>query len=290
MRRNKGVLVCIWSPLLHGEGCSTVAAAVGFGLQRLTAGKVIMINRSDHLSYMERFIERDMEVKYTLDSLKVFNESLQVEHIRTYATRINPDLFMIAGSRLDDALTKTGRGFDAVLLDRCLEGFDIVLVDLTSGVKTENKQYLERADQIIAVVTPNAIMLEELFSNIKYQEANRYLLDQNKTTVVLNKLYPDKDWSGQAAGLKRRFSFEHVFGISYDSEVMTACCQDRNFYSYFSGSIACQEYAFASEISEICGFMAKRLKIPEAQAVRYEKRSLFNRFLKKKYSQSEVRI
>lgn len=287
MRGGKGKLICIWSPVLHGEGCSTLADAVGFGIQLLTDRKVLIMNHSGCLSYMERFIENDIKIRYTLDSLKIFTESLQIEHIHTYATRINSNLFMIAGSRIDKKITKEGNGFDSMLIDRCLEGFDVVIVDLSTGIREDNRQYLERADHVIAVVSPNEIMLEELFSSQQYEEARMYLLNRSKTTVILNKLHEGWALHGQIARFKRHFGFEQIMGVCYDGDILKACCHDRNFYSYLCGGIKHSENIFIQQVTDVCEYLIERLNIEAV--LKQEKNSFISKLLKRKYSHFEVR-
>lgn len=289
MRGGKGKLICVWSPVLHGEGCSTLADAIGFGLQLLTDKKVLIMNCSGYLSYMERFVERDIEIRYTLDNLKIFGERLQTEHIHTYATRINSNLFMIAGSRIDKTITREGKGFDSVLIDRCLEGFDVVVVDLSTGIREDNYQYLERADHIIAVITPNEIMLEELFSSQQHEAVRTCLLNRAKTTVILNKLYEDWALQEQISKFKRHFGFEQVLGVCYDGDALKACCQERNFYSYLYSGMKHSENMFIQQVAEVCEYLIERLNIEADAGLKQEKNTFISRLLKRKYSQFEVR-
>ncbi|HYF75009.1 MAG TPA: hypothetical protein VD757_00365, partial [Candidatus Nitrosocosmicus sp.] len=130
MRGIKGKLICTWSPVLHGEGASTLACSVGFGMQFYSGKKVLIVNKSNSSSHMEKYVDKDIEIKYSMDNLRIFSTGIQTDHVLTYATQVNKELYMIAGSRFNKAITGEPGDFDRLFLDRCLEEFDIVVADI----------------------------------------------------------------------------------------------------------------------------------------------------------------
>ena len=165
MRGEYGKLICTWSPVQYGVGSSTLACSVGFGIHCGYGKKVLIVNKGRCNNHMEKYLEKDIAVRYSMDNLKIFNAGIKAEHIQTYATQVNTDLYMIAGSRLKKGIVRESYDFDRLFIERCLEVFDIVVADIDAGVRKENKYYLEKADRIISVFAPNEIIIDELYQS-----------------------------------------------------------------------------------------------------------------------------
>lgn len=279
MRGEKGKLVCIWSPVLHREGCSTLACSIGFGMQYFTGKKVLVVNKSNSVSHMEKYVEKDIEIKYSMDNLKIFNTGIRTEHILTYATQVNEGLYMIAGSRLNKSITKENTYFDGLFIDRCLEGFDLVVVDIDTGVRDENRLYLDNADSILAVTTPNEIVIDGLYHNHEMNEALNYLRS-GKTVSIINKLYEDWDISRVVDRYKSRYSLSNSFGINYDGDVLIACCTDSDFYSFLMREIKRDKNAYVKQLTAICEFLVRQLNMENKAAESMRYRNIFKRLLR----------
>jgi cellulose biosynthesis protein BcsQ len=258
MRGAKGKLICIWSPVLHGEGCSTLACSIGFGMQHCTEGKILIVNKSNSNSHMEKYVEKDIEIKYSMDNLKIFNTELRKEHILTYATQVNSGLFMIAGARLNKEITNENASFDKLFVDRCLEGFDVVIIDMDTRVREDNKIYLDCADRIIAVVTPNEIILDELYKQHGMEEIHKYFVSE-KTIKVFNKLYENWELDKVIKRIKSRYKISDIFGLNYDGDILNACCAEKNFYSFLMNEIKLERNSYVKQLMDICSYLSEEL-------------------------------
>lgn len=279
MRGTKGKLICTWSPVLHGEGCSTLACSIGFGMQYYSGKRVLIVNKSNSTSHMEKYVEKDIEIKYSMDNLKIFNTGLRTEHILTYATQMNTGLYMIAGSRLNKDITKENIDFDRLFIDRCLEGFDLVISDMDTGVREENKLYLDRADNIIAVFAPNEIVIDEMCQHSGMQEAYKYFKNE-KTVSVINKLYEGWETSKVLGRYKNKYSLSNIFGLNYDGDVLNACCTDKDFYSFLMKEIKREKNIYVSQLTDICDFLINELYLENSAAESNRYRSIFRRLVK----------
>lgn len=260
MRGEKGKLVCVWSPILQGEGCSTLACSIGIGLHHQSDKKVLIVNKSDSICSMERFVEKDIEIKYSMDNLKIFNSGIRADHILAYATQINTDLYMIAGARFDKRITGESKEFERLFIERCLEGFELVIVDVGKGTSVENKLYLDIADNIISVITPNEIAVDQLFKDSSMQTELDYFTNK-KTVNIINKLYNDWEIGSVVSRYKRKYSLCKTFGLNYNGDLLNACCTDRKFYSFFMKKLKGIKSDYMQQLNEICSFIANELSI-----------------------------
>lgn len=279
MRGARGKLICIWSPVLHGEGCSTLACSIGFGMQYYTGKRVLIVNKSNSTSHMEKYVEKDIQIKYSMDNLKIFNTGIKTEHILTYATQVNTDLYMIAGSQFTKEITKENIDFDRLFIDRCMEGFDIVIADMDTGVREENKLYLDCADNIITVFTPNEIIIDEMFQHPAMQETHKYFIEE-KTVNVINKLYEGWEAGKVLDRYKSKYSLSNIFGLNYDGDVLNACCADKNFYSFLMKEIKREKNSYVKQLTYICDFLIEALYLENITPDREKHRNIFKRLVR----------
>lgn len=279
MREAAGKLICIWSPVLHGEGCSTITDAIGFTLYHRTGKRILIVNKSNSLCNTEEFMAREIEIKYNFDNLKIFNNSIKSDHINTYATRISDNLYMVAGSRISRDITKEDKCFEELFARLCLENFDMVVTDLGISIREDSSPYLDRADVIVAVTSPNCIILDKILEHPEMEKVVRYLRDE-RTINVFNKLYDGWDTVKVAAGLKKKYNFRNAYGLEYDGDVLTACCTDMNFYSFMIRELNRDNSAFAGQISDVCSFMLDKLYPEENRKTMIKEPRLFSRLLK----------
>jgi hypothetical protein len=262
MRGERGKLVCVWSPVLHGEGCSTLACSIGLGAHHITGSRVLIVNKSSSISSVESFLEKDIKIKYSMDNLKIFGTEIRTDHILTYATQINTDLYMIAGSRLDKEITGENEDFERLFINSCLEGFDLTIVDLDTGIREKNSLYLDSADKIISVFTPNEIVLDKLFKEAVLRPALDYFTD-NRTVHVINRLHSSWETKSVLNRYKSRYSLSHAFGLDYNGELLNACCTDRAFYSFCMKELNSRRRGYIKQLDDICSFLASDLSMAE---------------------------
>lgn len=279
MRGEKGKLISVWSPVLHGEGCSTLACSIGFGIQHFTGKKVLVVNKSNSTSHMEKYVEKDIEIKYSMDNLKIFNTGIRSEHILTYATQVNTGLYMLAGSRLNREITKESIDFDRLFIEKCLEGFDIVVADIDTGIRAENRLYLDASDSIVAVLAPNEIIIQELFRNAEMRDVMGYFTDA-RTVNIINKLYEGWDSCRVIGRYNSRYSLTKTFGLNYNGDILNACCNDRNLYSFLMKEIRRRKNEYVKQLSRICEFLAGELSMEEEETESTEYGKRFRRLVR----------
>ncbi len=265
MRGEKGKLVCVWSPVLHGEGCSTLACSIGLGAHHISGRRVLIVNKSNSISGMESFLEKDMQIKYSMDHLKIFGTGIRADHILTYATQVNTELYMLAGARLDKEITGENEEFERLFISSCMEAFDLTIVDMDTGLREKNNLYLDSADKIVSVITPNEIVLDKLFRAAALKPALNYFTG-SRTLHVINKLHSSWETKSVLSRYNSRYSLFHTFGLDYDGELLNACCTDRAFYSFLMKKLNGRKKGYIKQLNDICSFIAGELSMGEKSA------------------------
>jgi cellulose biosynthesis protein BcsQ len=260
MMKQNGRLITVWVPGNHGAGGSTVADGIGIGMQYLIGMKTLIVNFSGKWSYMERFLENDISIKYSMDYLKSFGQAIDFNHINTFSTQINNKLSIIPGTKLQSCGDEDDRKFEKCLLQRCLEGYDFVIADITTGIRDDNKALLDMSDIIIAVMTPNEIMLDDIVNELGKTQILKYLRD-SKTIPVFNMMGYKNNIERELRRLSVKYDFEACFGINTDDSVFEACCKDKKMYTYMMNGLEKGTEAFPKQIEELCVLIAEKLGI-----------------------------
>lgn len=257
MRINKGKLITVFVPGKHGAGGTTLAAGVGISLQYLLNKKVLLINKSGTWSYMEKFIDNEPGLKfnYSIDDLQTFNSSVNKDYIKTFATKINDDLFIIPGSSYSKDISVADAAFEERLIEESLEAFDVVVVDVPTGVRPESFKYLETSDLILAVMTPNDIMLDDIYEN-KFESQ---FVQAPNTLLVFNMMPEGQEYEKELNRLNKKYKLNRSFGVIFDYSVRAACCRDRKFYSYLRGELDKTNYVFPQQMKELCAMVCTHL-------------------------------
>lgn len=263
MRKNNNKLIVTWVPGNHGAGGSTIANAVGIAMQHLTDKKTLIVNYGSTKSYMERYLENDLEMRFSMDYLKSFGECITSEHIKTYATPINEMLYIIPNSKISSDIARVGEKFNELFIDEALKAFDFVVLDIETGMNKEKEMFLRKADFILAVSTSNEIMLDELFGNTCDPMITKFLTD-SKTFCLFNLFDEHEDIEKKLKYLNKKYGLESSFGISYDRHAYKAACVDRKFYSFMKKHFDIQKNnAYLPEqVKELCGIITEKLYIP----------------------------
>lgn len=263
MRDNISKLITVWVPGNHGAGGSTIANAVGVALQHFTDKKTLIVNCGSPQSYMERYLENDLDMRFSMDYLKSFGDSIKAEHIKTYATPINEMLYIIPNSKISRDISKVGENFNQRFLDEAKKVFDFIIVDVESGINMEKQMFLDKADLILAVMTSNEIMLDDLYgSNSDY--TIRCFLGDKKTLCIFNLLDPGENIEKELKHLNKKYGLKGSFGITYDNKAYKACCAEKRFYSFMKKhlSIKKSDAALPEQIKELCSIITERLYMP----------------------------
>lgn len=261
MREKKGSLIAVWGPGNHGAGVSTIANSIGIALQHITDKRTLIVNMGSPRNYMEQYLKNDVDARFSMDHLRSFNMNISAEHIKIYATGINDLLYILPNCRITREMSKVEEGFYQRFLEKALEAYEIVIVDLETGLNRENQMFLGRADVILAVMNENEIMLKELFESSK---TIREYVKNDKTIPVFNSLHCV---GGELKTLKRynnRLELNSSYGVCFDIEANKAACCEGKLYSFFKKELnkKSSNIAMVEQIKELSCIITDKLFIP----------------------------
>jgi cellulose biosynthesis protein BcsQ len=261
MRCEKGKLIAVWVPGNHGAGGSTLTNALGITLQHLTDRKTIIVNMGSSRNYLEQYMKKDVEIRFSMDYLKSFDRGLSADHIRTYASAINDMLYILPNCKISSEVTKVEENFSQSFLDRVVEAYEIVIVDLEAGLCAENQIILNKADIILAVMNENIIMLEDIVIG---NAAIKEYIDNEKTLCLFNGLHDAKNDAKLLRSLNKRLGIGSSYGIAYDIIANKAACTEGKFYSYLKKELNRKksDSTMPEQMKELCSIIMDKLFIP----------------------------
>ena len=262
MRRNKGKLIAVWVPGNHGAGGSTVANSLGITLQHITERKTLLVNMGSPRNYMEHYMKNDADMRFSMDYLKSFESDMSAELINTYASPINEKLFILPNSKITGDVSKTSTGYNQLFLEKALEAFEIVVIDIEAGINKENQQLLDMSDVIVAVMNDNEIMLQEL---LERNPSIRNYINGEKTYTVFNAIHGEKAGVRAIKELNKSLDLHCSYGISYDVEGRRAASSEGKFYSYLKQALGKKkrEPILAEQLKDIGYSILEKLLSPE---------------------------
>ena len=281
MRDKKGSLIAVWVPGNHGAGGSTIANSIGITLQHITDKRTLIINMGSPRNYMEQYLKNDVDARFSMDHLRSFNMNISAEHIKIYASGINDLLYILPNCRITREMSKVEEGFYQRFLEKALEAYEIVIVDLETGLNRENEMFLSHADVILAVMNENEIMLRELFESSK---TIREYVKNDKTIPVFNGLHCA---GGELKTLKRynnRLELNSSYGVCFDIAANKAACCEGKLYSFFKKELnkKSSNIAMIEQIKELSCIIADKLFIP-IEDIQYNSRLINIIFPKRKH-------
>lgn len=258
MRQRKGKLIAVWVPGNHGAGGSTVASLIGITLQHLTEKATLIVNLGSQRNYLQQYLKNDAELRFSMDHLKSFNQGINPELIKTYASGINDKLYMLPNGKISMEISRTASDFNILFLEQAMEAFEIVVIDMEAGLNEENKRLLDLSHSIIAVMNDNEIQLLDLF------EANPYLkayVDAEKAIPVFNAIRETKVITKTLNSLNKKLCVKASYGISYSVEANRAACCDGKLYSYLKKELVKKKNnnELVEQLKDICCCVIKDL-------------------------------
>lgn len=261
MRNNRGSLISVWVPGNHGAGGSTIALALGIALQHLTNKRTLILNMGSMRNYMEQYIRNDVDARFSMDHLKSFGLGIRAEHIQTYSSAVNEHLYLLPNSRICREISKVDESFYERFLEEALNAFEFVIADLEAGLCKENHLFLNKADEILAVMNTNAVMLQEVLDD---DAEIRAYLNNEKVLPVFNGLHMVQNDERNLNRLNKRLGLKSSFGITYDIKANHAASYDGKFYSYLKKELnkAKSSSTISEQIMELCKIIAQKLLIP----------------------------
>lgn len=261
MRDNKGSLIAVWVPGNHGAGGSTIANLVGITLQHMTYKRTLIVNMGSPRNYMEQYLKNDVDARFSMDHLRGFNMNISSELIKIYSTSVNDLLYILPNCRITKEVCKVEEGFYQRFLEKALEAYEIVIVDLETGLNLENQLFLNQADIILAVMNENELMLRETFEGSK---TIREFIKNDKTIPIFNGLHSMEDEYKTIKRLNNNLKLRGSYGVSFDVEVNKAACCEGKLYSFFKKELnkKSSNIPMIEQTKELSGIIADKLFKP----------------------------
>ena len=261
MRDNKGSLIAVWVPGNHGAGGSTIANSIGIALQHITDKKTLIVNMGSPRNYMEQYMKNDVDVRFSMDYLRSFNMDLSTEHIKIYASGVNDMLYILPNCRITREISMVEDGFYKRFLEKALEAYEIVVVDLETGLNKENQMFLNNADIILAVMNENELMLKELFES---NETIREYINNDKTIPIFNGLHCTGEEVKTLKRFNNRLGLNSSFGIYFDIKANKAACCEGKLYSLLKKELNKKNsnVHLVEQMKELSYIIAEKLFIP----------------------------
>jgi cellulose biosynthesis protein BcsQ len=261
MRDTKGILISVWVPGNHGAGGSTISIALGIALQHLTNKKTLIVNMGGTKNYMEQYIQNDVYARFSMDYLKSFDLEMDAEHIKTYSSPINEMLYVLPNCKIGREINKVGENFYQKFLEKSLQAYEIVIVDLETGLNKEKQMFLDKADLILAVMNGNEVMLKDL------QESNKDIkayIHNDKTLPLFNGLHEYANVVKALSRLNKSLDIKSSYGISFDNNANKAACFECKLYSFLKNELNKKktQSLLAEQIVELSCIVLEKLMIP----------------------------
>ncbi|OGO78078.1 MAG: hypothetical protein A2Y23_15460 [Clostridiales bacterium GWB2_37_7] len=261
MRDTKGKLISVWVPGNHGAGGSTISIALGIALEHLTNRKTLIVNMGSTRNYMEQYLRNDVAARFSMDYLKSFDLGISADHIKMYSSAINDMLYILPNCKIGRELNKVGESFYQRFLEKSLEAFEFVIIDLETGLCKEKQMFLDEADIILAVMNDNEIMLKDLLSSNK--EINEFI-HQDKTLPIFNGLHESGNALKTLSRLNKRLGLKSSCGISFDYNANKASCCEGKLYSFLKKELNKKKVdsPMSEQIVELCSIITDKFSIP----------------------------
>lgn len=182
----KGKLVVVWNGVEHPTGSTTVAVALATALS-WTAFKKVLIMSINNTSDVSEYIKDDIVVKHSLDNLVFLGDSMTKHSIKMHSTSVNEKLDMIKGYQLDSAQNENSKVFEGNLIDKALEDYEYLVVDLSNN---QDEEILKRADMVLTLLPFNNMLLETLSNDTgttrEFMIATEYINGDNAVCIFNN--------------------------------------------------------------------------------------------------------
>ncbi len=271
MRQHKGKLITVWVPGNHGAGGSTVANFLGITLQHLTGKATLVVNLGSQKNYLQQYLKNDAELRFSMDHLRSFNQGINPELIKTYASAINDKLYILPNSKISKEISRTASDFNIRFLEQAVEAFELVVIDIEAGFNEENKQLLDMSDMIIPVMNDNEIQLQDLFETNPQLKA---YVDAEKAIPLFNAIREPQAITKTLKSLNKKLVIKASYGISYDIEANRAACSEGKLYSHLKNELVRKKNSseLVEQLKDLCGYIMENLY--EAGEIPVEKQGI----------------
>ncbi len=231
--------ISIWSNM-HGQGAtSATTAALASTISQKTAFKTLVAHNHIERSALECYLFRQsIEVEKTVQSLSnqgidalvrlFINGRLKPNMIAdyTYSLLKNHRLDILLGTSKKERMTQKDHDVILSIINCSKEFYDLVLMDVHSGLKENNNlKILESSDIIIFCINQNSFLLEDL---AVYQREYPFL-KQKRSAYVLSRF--EKGGNMTSGNIARRYGIDKasIFEIPNSVHFMDALNTGRVF-------------------------------------------------------------
>ncbi|HAN10650.1 MAG TPA: hypothetical protein DCP90_08585 [Clostridiales bacterium] len=248
-------VISVYGGYLHGTGVSTMALSLSIFIQQITDKKVLLINLDNERSLLEKFIERDVDIKHSIDDIKVYEESLKLEVIENHLDIINDNLSLISKSKTG----KTSPEFVDKLIEIAKKKFNFIIIDAGNN---PSEKLLENGDISIHISEYNELILENTVKNIKNDD----------TLIIFNKFSIEYSSNLTITSFKKKYSITNeIFTVNYDQDIFTEACEKRKLYSFLIKKLNSKNTCI-NNVLNIALYVAEYSKVKVQK--KYEKRGL----------------
>lgn len=202
-----------------GVGKSTFTANISYLLSKNK--KIVIFDADIGLSNMHILL--DIKPKYTLYDYLHNRSSLEDIILKTKYDNV----MLVAGkSGHQYSLENISNQFQSLLIDiQKLDYYDYIYVDTGAGINTQVQEFLNVADEIIAITTPDPSALTDVYALIKMisQTKKRLFIIFNQThnykigETINNSLVS----LANKNRLNKNFMVKYVGNVTFDSSIVT---------------------------------------------------------------------
>ncbi len=177
--------VAVFSPK-GGVGATTIAVNVAMAKALAAPDKVVIIDLDLQFGQVTTFL--DLTPRQTLADLVRDEQGLrEAELLRTYATRHDAGLHVIASPGSPDLAGLVTAKHVGAVLETALGTYDFVVVDAGSTLDERTMKIFDRADSVIFPVYPEIAALKALHTLLDHLSESGAVAA--KSTFVLNNLF-----------------------------------------------------------------------------------------------------
>jgi hypothetical protein len=264
-----GKLIVIWNPIQAELGASSLSISLGTILTKYDFKRTLLMNYSHDLD-MERYIEGDVDVAYSLDDLKVLR-SMTFDVLKMYVTSINDKLDILGGYKLPKDMVEGNKNYSLYCIEVALQKYDYVVVDISNRFRTK---ILDRADIIISLLPFDRFKLDKLTSS----DVLPYVKKDN-TICVFNKLPLGLE---DELKILRNYNIKEYLYLPVDSNIHFYSVIKPRLYSYLVDNIRSRD-PYIEQVKEL-NHLVQGKTDPDLYNLDESKSSKLSSILRKKTS------
>lgn len=244
-----GMVVAVWSNSYRRQGSSTFALSLATILECMTYKKVLLIDMDSKESIMDKFIERDIEIKEGLDEIKVYKDMLDINMIKNHLTKINDNMYIVKKNETDCEVNKE---FCEKFIEICKKNFDLVVIKINNKIVSNCRELVNNVDELIYVTEANPILIEDVLN----QEYFLKIKDKKDIITIINKVYKEQIIHKKI--LKDIIEDKNkVYFIPYDTNLYIEANYERKMYSYIVRSYN-EKTEYIKCIKKVCEYILNK--------------------------------